>query len=80
MDERRIGNRKRTLKTAQILFNQKSVISCAIRNLSDAGACLEVDSPMGIPDNFILVITSEAVRRPCVVAWRSMTRVGVAFQ
>jgi hypothetical protein len=80
MDERRIAPRKRTLKSAQIHFNQKSVINCAVRNLSETGACLEVESPMGIPDNFILVIDSETLRRPCVVAWRSMTRIGVAFR
>jgi hypothetical protein len=79
MDERRIAPRKRTLKAAQILFNQKSVINCAVRNLSGTGACLEVESPMGIPDNFTLLIESECLRRPCVVAWRSMTRIGVAF-
>ena len=59
MDKRRSGLRRRLLKAGTISFNQTCVISCTVRNMSDAGASLEVPSPLGIPDDFTLVIESE---------------------
>ena len=79
MGERRIIDRKKVLKTAQIQLDKLSSINCAVRNISMTGACLEVTSPLGIP-KASLVIESEALNRQCVVAWRTTTRVGVAFQ
>lgn len=79
MNERRNLNRKRVLKVAQIQFNKLSSISCSVRNISDTGACLEVPSPLGIPDEFTLIVESEALRRQCSVAWRRANRLGVSF-
>jgi hypothetical protein len=80
MNDRRIIDRKKVLKVGQIQLNKLSSISCAVRNLSDTGACLEIPSPLGIPDEFTLVIESEALRRRCCVAWRRANRLGVAFR
>jgi len=80
MSERRNLNRKKVLKVAQIQFNKLSSISCSVRNISDTGACLEVPSPLGIPDEFTLIVESEALRRECSVAWRRANRLGVAFR
>lgn len=72
--------RLRTLKGGKITFNNHgSVIDCTVRNLSDTGACLQVHSPIGIPDEFNLVLDSGRKSRPCRVAWRSPTQIGVAF-
>jgi hypothetical protein len=68
------------LKTAQIQLDKLSSINCAVRNISGGGACIEVASPLGIPDSFTLVVESEALNRQCVVAWRTTNRLGVAFQ
>jgi hypothetical protein len=43
------------------------------------GAALEIASPIGIPDEFTLVIAADKVRRRCVVVWRKQKRIGVAF-
>jgi len=80
MSERRIRSRKRVVKKATIVLNQTSCLDCGVKNLSATGACLEVASPIGIPDNFTLVVESESLRRPCVVTWRTIKRVGVVFQ
>jgi PilZ domain len=81
MSERRTQPRHRTLKAGQIVFNKKfSVISCAIRNLSDSGACIEVATSVGIPDDFDLTMAPDDVSRPCHVAWRSEHRIGVTFR
>ena len=51
-----------------------------MRNLSPAGACLEVASQVGIPDDFVLVIESDHMQQPCHVIWRTATRLGVEFR
>lgn len=68
MLERRTNSRYRTFKPGTISFNRAGVISCVIRNLSVTGACPEVASPIGIPDDFTLVIESDHIQRICHVA------------
>lgn len=80
MDEKRMLQRHRTLKAGSIIFNRAAGIDCCVRNLSPAGACLEVASQVGIPDEFVLVIDVDHVRQPCHVIWRSPTRMGVEFR
>jgi hypothetical protein len=50
-----------------------------VRNISPAGACIEVESPLGIPDAFTLVIESDNLMRRCHIGWRNEKRIGVAF-
>lgn len=80
MDERRAMPRLRVLKAGTIAFNHGAGLSCRVRNLSTAGACLEVASPMGIPDSFVLAIDGEPALRPSRVVWRKENRIGVAFE
>ena len=79
MDERRKVQRHRTLKAGSITFNVDGGVDCRVRNLSPAGACLEVASQVGIPDDFVLVVETDQVRSPCHVIWRTATRLGVEF-
>ncbi len=81
MAERRRELRKRTLMGAKIAFKQHgAAINCAVRNISLGGACLEVESPLGVPDIFDLVLERDQSSRCCRVVWRSEKRIGVAFQ
>jgi len=77
--ERRKASRRRTLKAGRISFNRAGVIDCQVRNLSPAGALLEVAGQVGIPDDFVLVIESDRLHQACRVIWRTATRLGVAF-
>jgi len=61
-------------------FNCTASIDCCVRNLSPLGACLQVESPVGIPDDFVLVIGSDHAAHPCHVIWRIGTRLGVEFR
>jgi len=79
MDERRKVQRHRTLKAGSITFNRDAGVDCRVRNLSPAGACLEVASQLGIPDEFVLVVEIDHVKAPCHVIWRTATRLGVEF-
>lgn len=79
MDEKRKILRHRTLKAGSIVFNRDAGINCRVRNLSPGGACLEVASQFGIPDDFVLVVDVDHVKQPCHVIWRTATRMGVEF-
>jgi hypothetical protein len=79
MVEQRKSQRHRTLKTGTITFDRGAGIDCIIRNVSQEGACLEIASPVGIPDDFLLVMISDKAQRQCQVAWRSARRIGVNF-
>jgi hypothetical protein len=80
MDERRKLPRHRTLKSGSISFNRAGGIDCRVRNVSPAGACLEVASQVGIPDDFVLVVEVDHLKQPCHVIWRTATRLGVEFR
>jgi hypothetical protein len=78
--ERRHQGRARTLKSARILFNQRSsVIDCTVRNLSPGGACLNVTSTLGIPSEFEVLFDSDKTTRLCHVVWHKDKQLGVAF-
>jgi diguanylate cyclase (GGDEF)-like protein len=80
MHERRRDHRNRTLKSGRIVFNDgQSVIDCLVRNLSDSGACLQVNSTAGIPQAFELFVANDSASRPCKIAWHSETRAGIEF-
>ena len=71
--------RRRVLKAGTISFNSAAGIECTIRNLSGTGACLQVESVVGIPDSFTLVIATERSHRACRVVWRKSNRIGIEF-
>ena len=54
-------------------------ISCTVRNISDTGAAIEVESPLYIPDRFKLIVQTDNLNRSCHVVWRKERRIGVAF-
>ena len=78
MEEHRSNPRLRTLKGGLILFGTAPAFDCTIRNMSNTGALLVVN-PVGIPDEFTLVIKPEMVKRSCRVAWRAADKIGVRF-
>lgn len=79
VDEHRTTPRRRLLKTGKISFGG-GTIDCTVRNLSETGAALEVNSPVGIPDHFTLVIEPNHIHVPSRIVWRKDTRIGVHFE
>jgi hypothetical protein len=80
MEERRKFQRKRVLKSAKIIFNQRvSTLDCIVKNLSDTGACLQLASPVGFPTTFELCFEGDRSLRPCRLVWQRPDRIGVAF-
>jgi hypothetical protein len=78
MAENRRAYRRRVLKSATIEFD-RGAFSCAVRNMSEFGAALDVPSSFGIPHEFQLVIETNQVTRQCRVIWRKENRLGVTF-
>ena len=78
MDEHRKAKRMRMLKSGKILLGSHAV-PCTVRNLSDAGACLEVQTTVGIPSKFEFVMPSQPPRS-CKVVWLGDTKMGVQFK
>ena len=71
--------RKRQLKAGTIGFNGGGGIDSIVKNLSGTGALLQVESVIGIPDQFTLFIETEKFKRDCQVVWRQPTRLGIRF-
>jgi PilZ domain len=80
MVERRNSPRRRVLKSVKIIFGTDSVTNCTVRDLSQTGACVEVQAPWSIPSDFTLVIESDTLKRACHTARVNANPLGVAFQ
>ncbi len=78
MDDQRKTPRRRVLKAATIEFGG-GAIDCNVRNISKAGAALDVASPLSIPDHYTLHIPSDQIKRPSRVIWRKERRIGISF-
>ena len=81
MSEQKLMPRGRTLLTGQVIYNfGRSTIDCVVRRLSDHGATISVESPLGIPRQFQLIIADEGIPRPCKVVWQSDKELGLDFE
>jgi hypothetical protein len=78
LDEKRGTQRRQTLTAGTISFDG-SGIDCLVRKMSGYGANLEVESQIGIPNSFDLVIDTEPGNHHCHVVWRKARRIGIAF-
>jgi hypothetical protein len=79
--DRRMFPRKRALRGGRMVSNNaSSTINCTLRNISDAGARLDVASVLGIPAVFDLKLDGQP-SRSCEVVWRSSGSgaIGIAF-
>jgi hypothetical protein len=77
--EARKANRRHVLDMALIRFGEMSV-GCVIRDLTEAGAALEVGQQGDIPDQFTLVVVAKKKIYSCNVVWRKNRRIGVSFR
>ena len=78
MVENRRAIRRRVFKGGTIEFD-RAAFSCAVRNLSETGAALDVPHEQPIPHEFTLTMDTDQAARQCRVIWRKENRLGVAF-
>ena len=78
MIEKRAAQRHRVFKGGTITF-ENSGIACTVRNMSEGGAAIDLDSSVTLPQSFTLSITRDNFVRNCRTVWRSDRRIGLAF-
>ena len=80
MPERRKFDRTNIRKSAKMLFaGYEKLIDCVVCDLSIAGAGIKVANAAAVPDQFELTFDAARTLRACRIAWRSESRIGVAF-
>jgi len=79
MQERRKLARSRVLKGAKIVLGNASVIDCAVRNVTNSGARVQIANTVDLPDDLGLTFDGGRSVRPFRVVWRSVTETGVEF-
>lgn len=78
-EDNRDNVRLRTFLGGRIFVNhQRSTIDCLVRNKSDTGCQLVVESQLGIPDGFSLQLNN-GKSFDCSVVWREKDKIGVKF-
>jgi hypothetical protein len=76
--ENRKAARRRLMKTGKIHFGKKQEV-CAVRDMSAAGALLELTRAADVPDRFTLILEMESASRVCTVVWRKDRQLGISF-
>jgi PilZ domain len=79
-ENQRKAPRSRAFKGGTILFpNGISTFVCRIKDMSETGMQISVESANGIPDAFTLIMEDDKRRIPCNVMWRKGNKFGVKF-
>ncbi|MDB5655315.1 MAG: hypothetical protein JWQ94_2928 [Tardiphaga sp.] len=78
MIEQRAAPRYRVLKRGMIAFGGGG-IDCTVRNLSATGARVDVESAVGLPATFLLVIEADQFMRRGRSVWCTEQKLGIAF-
>ena len=80
-EDKRIAPRQKVLKAAKIIsIDNKTVLDCTVRNLSDTGAQLVIEKNVSVPDEFQFFLANGDTVRDAVLAWHRGDRVGVKFK
>ena len=80
MLDRRQSPRDKVLYGGVAEVNERgSTMDCVVRNVSDAGACVEFDQAARFPDEMKLVIPRKGRSFLAKMIWRQANRVGLAF-
>jgi len=65
---------ERTFLAGKIIFNfGQSSLDCVVRRMSEEGAMLQLETGLGVPDQFQLKLADDELLA-CRVVWRSTAR------
>ena len=79
MPERRKNPRSRVLKGAKLVLGTSSVIDCVVRNVTNAGARVQIANTVELPEALGLTFDGGFSIRPCRIVWRTVTETGIEF-
>ncbi len=78
--ERRREPRRRVLKEARIIFNNRfSSINAAVRDISASGCRLKLYNPLTLPRSFTIAFPTVGLERPARLVWQFEEHVGAEF-
>jgi len=77
--ERRQFGRRLTCLHAVIRMRGRADVTCTVRDVSEAGALLQVPRPDWLPSRFQLFIEASKSERECEIVHRGEITVGVRF-
>jgi hypothetical protein len=80
MQDRRHNVRDKVFFGGVAEIDKNSAMDCVVRNLSDAGACVELDAFAKLPKEMNLTIVRKGRSFLATMIWRQANRVGVAFK
>jgi hypothetical protein len=80
-DKDKRKSRRRPLRhSAWLAFGPNDSHGCKLFDVSEVGARIEVEDATPIPDQFMLLLSSNgAAHRACQVVWRNSNQLGVKF-
>ena len=79
MLERRRFTRTRMHKAAKVLIGKSSVVDCIVRDLTDAGAGVEIPNTIALPEALDLTFDGGHSIRQARRVWRILNRAGIEF-
>ena len=80
MQDRRANARDKVLFGARAEIDARSSMNCVVRNLSENGACVEVEGHARVPEEINLTIPRKGRSYLARVIWRQANRLGLAFR
>ena len=76
-----LKSRGRTFLAGKVIFNfGQSTIDCVVRQITDDGATIELESGFGVPQHFQLSIPSGGKLLSCNLVWQSENQIGVTLE
>jgi hypothetical protein len=81
MLERRQSVREKVLYGGVADINERgTTTNCVVRNISEQGACVEIDPMARLPDQWNLTIARKGRSYLARLIWRQANKVGLAFR
>ncbi len=78
--ERRGERRRRVLKGARIVFNNRfSLLDASVRDISRSGCRIRLNHPLKLPSTFLVAFPGTGVERPAILIWQNGQEAGVKF-
>ncbi len=77
--EMRADKRRAIFRFGTLILADQSQISCIIKDISENGARISVESADALPDRLILKLDYTGVRRRARIAWRRDQEAGLSF-